>query len=321
MAERHWTVASLTTWCALMSLPIFADAAQRVGEVTHPAVTELSGIVPSSFPGVYWIHNDSGDVPRLFAIRADGSMVRPRGYANFPADDWPGFAIDNAFHHDWEDIAIADGMLYVADVGNNENARRDLGIYLIAEPNPLYVTRVRAMSFVPIRYPDQQRFPAEQWHFDCEAIFWSDGRLYFLTKHRMPNKAVEFDAGAKLYRLNSMHTDRENVLELVDTNDAVTLVTAADVSPDGRRLAVLTYARLWIFEKPRRGDRWLSTPARIMDFDWDTTAQIEAVGWESNDALLMTNEGREIFRILVSDLIAPKQSNAPPHKALQPWMH
>ena len=65
----------------------------------------------------------------------------------------------------------------------------------------------------------------------------------------------------------------------------------------------------------------MSTPARIMDFDWDTTAQIEAVGWESNDALLMTNEGREIFRILVSDLIAPKRSNAPPHKALQPWMH
>ena len=39
--------------------------------------------------------------------------------------------------------------------------------------------------FLPIRYPDQTRFPAKKWHFDCECLFVSDKKLYFLTKHRV----------------------------------------------------------------------------------------------------------------------------------------
>ncbi len=91
-----------------------------------------------------------------------------------------------------EDVAMADGVLYLADVGNNDNARRDLGVYVVNEPNPLYVTKTRATHFLPIRYPDQTEYPAKQWHFDCEAMFTYDGKLYFLTKHRQPGKALQW---------------------------------------------------------------------------------------------------------------------------------
>ena len=44
--------------------------------VTHPPLEEMSGIVPSRrYPGIFWVHNDSGDEARLFAIRADGSVT------------------------------------------------------------------------------------------------------------------------------------------------------------------------------------------------------------------------------------------------------
>ncbi|MES2464113.1 MAG: hypothetical protein V4671_26400, partial [Armatimonadota bacterium] len=47
-------------------------------QVTHPPVEEMSGIVKSvRYPNVFWIHNDSGDEPRLFAIRTDGSVIMP----------------------------------------------------------------------------------------------------------------------------------------------------------------------------------------------------------------------------------------------------
>ena len=299
--------------------PVSAGGLTKIGEVTHPAVAELSGIVASSFPNVFWIHNDSGDTARIFAIREDGSTVLPRAYSGASLEDWPGFLVDNAFNHDWEDIALAEGTLYLADVGNNENSRRDLGIYLVHEPNPHYVTRTRAIEFLPIRYPDQENYPASEWHFDCEALFSFGGKLYLLTKHRRAGRALEFDPGTKLYRLDSMHRDRENVLRLIDRNDDVTLVTAADMSPDEQRLAVLTYSRLWVFERPVRGDRWLNSRARVMDLQWDTTKQVEAIAWESGDSLLMTNEDQEMFRVSTADLIKPSESTESPQKALQPW--
>ena len=99
--------------------------------------------------------------------------------------------------------------------------------------------------------PDQTEYPARQWHFDCEAVLTFDGKLYFLTKHRQPGKALAWEAGTKLYRLDSERIDRVNVLKLVDQHEQVMLATAADVSPDGQHLAILTYARLWVFQKPR----------------------------------------------------------------------
>lgn len=293
-----------------LAFPLYAEEVIRIAEVTHPQLGEMSGIVASSYPDIYWVHNDSGDTSRIFAIHANGDIVVPLFMrAIFPdrsTDEWPGYPIDNAWQYDWEDIARADDVLYLADVGNNDNARRDLGVYVVNEPNPLYVTKARATRFLPIRYPDQAQYPAKQWHFDCEAVFTSDGNLYFLTKHRQPGKAMEWERGTKLYRLDSNHTDRENVLKLVDRHDRVTLATGADVSPDAQHLAILTYARLWVFERPRRGDKWLQSAARVLDLDRDFVKQNEAIAWESNDSLLMTNENREIFRIPLSALAAER---------------
>ena len=50
--------------------------------------------------GVFWIHNDSGNPPALYAVRRDGSLIREYTVA--------------APNLDWEDIAGDDeGRLYV----------------------------------------------------------------------------------------------------------------------------------------------------------------------------------------------------------------
>jgi hypothetical protein len=47
----------------------------HVGRVTHPPVDEMSGIVRSpQDDNVWWVHNDSGDAPRLFAIDRTGAV-------------------------------------------------------------------------------------------------------------------------------------------------------------------------------------------------------------------------------------------------------
>ena len=286
----------------LPSLSAVGAELEMVGRLAHEALAEVSGIVKSARGDFYWVHNDSGDSPRLFAIDAQGTPLKPQ-YLPIELADWPGHAIDNASHFDWEDIALADGVLYVADVGNNGNARRDLGVYVVNEPDPFAIPRMRALRYLPVRYPDQEEHPGDVWHFDCEAVFVADGILYFLTKHRQSRQIGEGAPGTKLYRLDTHHTDAENVLTLVGRREDVSQVTAADMSPDGSRLAVATYTTLWLFDRPERGDDWLSGQAWRLDLDTSQAKQLEALAWEDASSLRLTNEQRDLFRARIGDFV------------------
>ena len=97
---------------------------RRSGRLDEKLIPEASGIVKSRrYPGIFWVHNDSGNPPLLFAIRGDGRIVRQfrLGVPNI----------------DWEDIAIDDqGHLYLGDIGNNTGALPLRAIYRIDEPDP-----------------------------------------------------------------------------------------------------------------------------------------------------------------------------------------
>lgn len=287
----------------LVALPNSVTAVERIGRVDHPALREVSGIVKSRVGGFYWVHNDAGDDARLFAIDAAGTPLWPPYLNVAAANDWPGHAINGAWHFDWEDIALADGTLYIADVGNNGNARRDLGVYVVNEPDPRAIPKMRVLKHLPLRYPDQRSFPAAAWHFDCEAVFVADGELYFITKHRQPGQIEGWEAGAKLYRLDTEFTDRENVLTLVGRHDEVALATGADLSPNGHTLAVSTYTALWLFDRPADGDNWFSGPTRKLALDRVFTRQLEAIAWESDDTLRLVNEQRDVFRASVGEFL------------------
>lgn len=276
---------------------------ERITKVTHPELNEMSGIVASKEDGIYWVHNDSGDEARIFAIDIEGRVQIPNWIDIKNPHKWDGHQIDAAWHNDWEDIALDDGTLYIGDVGNNGNARRDLGVYVVNEFNPSAVTKTRSSHFLPIRYPDQEFFPARNWLFDCEAIFTFEKKLYFLTKHRKSGQISSWEFGTKLYRLDTQYTDKDNVLTLIDKHPLVSLVTGADVSPNGNLLAIVTYTRLWVFERPEDGDSWLQAPARILDLPRDLVKQNEAVTWESDKTILITNENRDLFRIYLDSLI------------------
>src|SRR6516162_3823458 len=97
---------------------------EPLGRFDVQAIPEASGIVKSRrFPGIFWVHNDSGNPPLLFAVRRDGRIVR-----RFRV------AVPNV---DWEDIAMDDrGHLYLGDIGNNGGLLPLRVIYRIDEPDP-----------------------------------------------------------------------------------------------------------------------------------------------------------------------------------------
>ena len=290
----------------VVSVSVSAAPIEKIAEVTHPALGEISGIARASEPGVFWVHNDSGDSARLFAITSDGSVQLPPYFLTSnpeaTAHDWPGISIHGAKNIDWEDIAVEDGVIYIGEVGNNGNSRRDLGVYVVNEPAISQIYDARALRFEPFRYPDQKTFPGTVWHFDCEAMFVDGDVRYYLTKHRQPGQHLMWEPGVKLYRQDTFPSDREADLTLISSRDDVTLATGADLSPSGAHLAVVSYQKLWVFERPASGDDWLAGKAFAIELDRPQVKQVEAVVWEDDESMLLVNEQREIFRVSRADL-------------------
>ncbi len=269
---------------------------QTIGKLGPGARKEISGIVRSRRdPGVFWTLNDSGDWPRVFAIRADGSLV-----SSVREPTIPGTLIGGAINCDWEDIALdASGRLIVADVGNNSNARADLCLYFIEEPEPTE-SRTTFTSKVMVRYPDQPSLPAPRsnFNFDAEAVYTVGDEVFILTKHRS-------DTRTTLYRLATREPDVVNVLERLGEFDVLGRATGADASDDGLRLVVLTYDRIWLFERESGSvpffEARVSSRAYAMPDGDDSDS--ESICFETDDTLLVADESRGmLYRVRVDEV-------------------
>jgi hypothetical protein len=283
--RRRRRIASVFAALACAAAPGLARAAGHLPE----GVLESSGLVASrAHPGVFWTHSDSGDVPRIFAVRADGSLVRE-------------VAVQGASAVDWEDIATDDaGNLWIADCGNNKNKRRDLVVYRVPEPSPDGAAGAVVDLAVHFRFPDQDAFPdPARKNFDAEALVFARGELLLLTKHRSDTRSTLY----RFPRLEPAPLDAPVTLERISDIDVGGAgrefggrVTGADATPDGARLAVLTYHAILLFDRPPEGDDYLASPPKVIGLDALAAKQCEGIAWDG-EALVFTNEEREVHRI------------------------
>jgi hypothetical protein len=171
----------------------------------------------------------------LFAIHRDGTVA--------------GRVTVDANFHDWEDIATDEqGRLYLADTGNNSRERNRVNVYRIAEPETS-AKHAEILDTWKLAFPDKP--------FNCESLFiWRDFG-YVISKNEDGERAA-------VYRFPLQHQRKSMMLEKVMTLPIDQPVTAADISRDGKRLAVLSRGALYLFEidgtVEKAGD---ATPQRI----------------------------------------------------------
>jgi hypothetical protein len=175
-------------------------------------------------------------------MRRDGSLVN-----SARTTDHPGILVGGAANSDWEAIAVdASGHLIIADVGNNSNGRRDLALHYVMEPEPTagFTTVLKSIF---IRYPEQRtrRSVATTSTDDCEGVF-----TVGTPCTSSPSAAA---TPSPVFTGWMIHARGGNDLTALADFNVRGRATAADATPDGQRLLILTYDAVWMFEPSAPG--------------------------------------------------------------------
>ena len=165
---------------------VFAQKITAIAKLA-PIINESSGLV-SYNDSILITHNDSGDKPLLYFINLKGELVH-------------SLEVQNATNIDWEEITQdKKGNLFIADIGNNDNKRKNLKIYRIEYANFLKMKSVKA-ELISFHYADQNQFPPDesQLNYDAESLVFYNDSLWIFTK----NRTVPFSGISYVYSLPS----------------------------------------------------------------------------------------------------------------------
>lgn len=261
MAWRRWRRAVGTLLVSLLlagGFTVVAAAETVAFRITDRRITGVSGMAADPQANLYWMVNDSGGV--AYGVSRKGKV---RGTLRYRADPV-----------DVEAVALHQDRLYVADIGDNAEKRRNVTVYYFDQPRASGLTvSYRSWDF---RYPDGA-------HHAQTLLVTPDGRLSIVTK------------GAKggLYRApNNPSASKTNTLTRV--NDAPPFVSDGVVLPGGRQLALLSDNRVLVVDA-QTGEQQASAPVT-----GPQRAESMALGLNGT-SLLITTAGKKptVVRIAV----------------------
>ncbi len=272
--------------CLLAALCI-AQEVEVLGHVESSRLDELSGLVRAADEGVVWVHNDSGGLPRLYALGLDG---RIRATLELAADA-----------RDWEDVARLDAedgpaQLFAADIGDNRAVRESVVVYRVTEP-ALDARSLRATpDTLTLTYPDSAH-DAEVLLIEPPREGSPTGRLLIVTKRHIPNRVY----GCALPATGSARLALEDLGAVQGIIDP--MLTAGDLSPDGSRVVLRTYTTAFEWDVPDGDVAVALTGARpSRPIALPTQQQGEALGYAPDGSRLLTvSEGERppLYRITV----------------------
>ncbi|GAA4241587.1 WD40 repeat domain-containing protein [Actinomadura meridiana] len=251
--------------------------------IKDPRINESSGLAASTrHPGIVYTHNDSGGVPKIYALDGGGRVKAVLTLGGAGARDWEAMALGR------------DGRgrpaIFVADIGDNlGGAWPYVTIYRIPEPTRLRSQTLHATAF-KIKYEDGPR-NAETFMINPRT-----NRIFIASK-QFGGKVYEGPAKLRTSGYNTMRK----------VGDAPAMATDGAFSPDGRTCVIRTYfgARLYSVGpdgRPGKSLKSINTPFQ---------AQGESVTYTADgNALLVGSEGtnQPVYRLPLPDEARPSPS-------------
>jgi len=233
---------------------------QKVGQMDG-GVSESSGLAHAGTAGTFYTHADAGNEPIIYKVDMTGRLLE-RSKLPFTNVDWESLAQDDK------------GTLFIVDAGNNNNSRRDLAVYRL-NPGTSETTKI---SFA---YSDQKAFPPAKTarNFDCEASLWHAGKLYLFTKDRAQHST------SKVYTLSDQ--PGQQTARLLTSLRIPGEVTDANLSPNGKRLALLGREELFILDGDDLASALKATPKQ---YSLKGAGQTEGMVFQSDSTLMISTE-------------------------------
>ncbi|WBQ06608.1 hypothetical protein [Kribbella sp. CA-293567] len=192
-------------------------APKKLFSIDDQRVDESSGLAKSAkYDGIWWTVNDSGDTARVFGVDATGE-VRVVLKFKAPVKDVEAIAVDR------------DGVIYIADIGDNNRNREMIEVYTIPEPPELEDQEDVKFHRYDFEYPDGPH--------DAETLLIQPEtkRLYFVTK-------VKTKPGAFYAAPASASREGTNKLtKLADVPAGPYGFTDGTFMPDGKTVVLRTY--------------------------------------------------------------------------------
>ena len=174
-------------------------------------IDETSGL--EIIDGQFITHNDSGGDPKLYYLDKKGKIVFER-------------TLEGVKNNDWEDITKDDQFIYVANMGNNFDTRKNLSIV----KTPIDPSSSEA-ELIEFNYPEQVKFTTayNQSQYDAEALITIDDYLIILTKNKL-KKITEIYA---LPKISGKYEAKK-----IGSLNTQSIITGGDYDPDTKLLAL-----------------------------------------------------------------------------------
>ncbi|WP_156180315.1 hypothetical protein [Rufibacter radiotolerans] len=242
----------------------------EVSKMGKKTVPESSGLETSA-DGNYWTHPDAGNEAVLYKVNPSGELLET-------------MVVQGAKNHDWEDIARGeDGFLYLGDMGNNENDRQNLQIVKVDEKAK------KVVGTIAFKYADQMEFPPrkKQMNFDVEAFLMHGNNFYLFTKNRGKGDWV------KLYKVANQ-TSGTQIVTVLDSLQINTQITAADISPNGRHIALLGEGWVYLFDTDSPEQVFKGKKEQI---PLGKVGQAEGLVFVNDTDMMISNEAGRLFML------------------------
>ncbi len=240
------------------------------GVVKSNNINEASGIIPSiKNPGLFWVHNDSGDKARIFAIDSLGNLIAT-------------VYLSGIQNRDWEDICIGPGevvgehYIYIGEIGDNSKRYFPKYIYRIIEPN-LYMNKVPIDTV--ITKVDRLPFGYEDGKRNAETLMIDPANLdLYIVSKEQNTKIYKLSYPYTFYSAPTSNIDTAFIAGILPFSTAV----GGDISLDGKEILIKKYKLIYYWKKDSNKsiiDALQKTPETV---PYVIEAQGEAVCWASD---------------------------------------
>ena len=243
---------------------VAADGARIVCRFSDARLVEISGITWSRrHPGVYWVHNDSGRGPYLYAI--DGSTCRTLARIR----------VGSIGARDLEAVATGTDprgrpVLWLGDIGDNRDSWPSVRLHAIVEPARLVDQQVQATTY---------RFTYGDIPHNAEGILAAPDRadVWAVTKQLAAGSVWKVP-------LSTASVTRARLV-----GDVGGITTDAAMSRSGTRFVIRDYLKAYLYDGPVTAAT-LASPTPV---DLPFQLQGEAITWAPDDAALLVASERE----------------------------